>query len=1496
MKTASDSRYTKQGHAPKEAAISSPASYRSVPDRLDECARILRDKVTELRALARQRSERAAVEIWLLDNHSYVQFQIREARRSLPLSYVRKLPRLPERGGETRVYRITADLVAATTGAIDTDAMAHFATRLKHDHPLILAELWAFGPMLRLVLAERLVAVIQEGLENEEAVATVVQSFHNLESVSWREFVESVSSLEEILRRDPAGVYPQMDFPTRDSYRHAAEQIAKLARKPEDEVAKLALAMAQTACSDGTSDESPRFVDQRKHVGYYLVGNGKKDFRNAAGCRITLRSAFALFGRAYVQPLYFGFVAIVTALLLAGFLWLFGFHEWWILAVLLIPASQAALEIANLVASRLVVPKVLPTMDFSDGIPEDCQTMVVVPTLLLSAANAEKLLGDLEIRYLANRDVNLYFALLTDYADAAGPHTDKDEPVLEVCSQGVQRLNARYGRGDSGPFFLFHRPRHWNPQEGSWMGYERKRGKLNDFNDVLMGHSNRFEIIVGDMSVLLRIRYVITLDTDSQLPRDTARKMVASMAHPLNRPVLDPKTNTVTSGYAVIQPRVSVSMESSGRSRLAQIFSGQTGFDPYSTAVSDVYQDLFGRASFTGKGIYDLWAFETAVGKRFPENAILSHDLIEGEHARTGLLTSVEVIDDYPTTYQAFSKRKHRWVRGDWQIMPWLFSKVPGPNRERYGNPLPLLSRWKILDNLRRSLYEIFFFLALIAGWFILPSPGLWTVAVFALMLLPTYADMILTIVRAPERRLLSSFITNLATRLVLSHRDAALNLLFIPHQALMMCDSIIRTLVRQRSRRKMLEWETMAQSELAGVKVSMVEKYLTISAGFALVLLGLLSWYSPVFNLAIALSALWVATPVIVSWLNAPPAKPAALSEGDRGFLRDTALRTWRFFRDYSTPESNWLAPDNVQQDPPLVANQISPTNLGLLLTASLSAHDFGYLTQDELGTRLNRIFETMTRMERYRGNFYNWYNTLTLSPMPPVFVSTVDSGNLASSLCTVRQGCLEILKKPLITDDALAGLHDHTVHLREMLPNGSKNIAVMRLIAALLHQLESKPLDLFFWEGILTEAQETTRHIAEKMEMICWQLEQQEDRHRAGELRYWQKALSERVDAAVVQLGRLAPWLATPLEPEFRVNMRDASLAPIFVELGRVHDLGGLPDAYDRIENLIHERLEGATPLYSKLRWTLEELLVRRLPDARVYAGELNQSLTMAAAQAQSFFEEMEFAFLFQSQRKVMRVGHDVASDKGDDFYYDLLASEARTAVFIAIAKGDIPRESWFHLGRKLTAYRNHRTLVSWSGTMFEYLMPLLHMRRYENTLLDQSLREAVKAQQTFARERRIPWGISEAAFAARDSRMQYQYHAFGIPALCARADISDEVVVAPYATMLALMIDPAAATANLRQLASKGALDDQYGFFESIDYSRSIGINKSEPQIIRSFMVHHQGMGLLAINNAVLNGRMQERFHLDPAVQATEYLLQERMPALMEMIEEEPQTAAA
>ncbi len=1435
-------------------------------ERILKCDRTLRKCVE---AFAQQQGGGHSAGAWAIDNYPDLHAALRDIRQAIPPRYYGLLPVIDEAGPiETpRIEAAATSFVSFACGEFDGAAFKAFLDAYQDAQRLTLAELWAAIHFVRFALIERVMNELRHATVTEEAVRAPINSLRGLERFTWKDAVEDLSVVNRILRDDPSGDYPRVDFATRDLYRHEIEKCARRSAKNDEDPALAEERAANEAVSLAGRAEGPR----RRHAGYWLVGQGREEWQRVCGYRHR-----GLHARRFIlrhpNLCYLACAALLTAAIVAAagaiiqpqpLLWLL---------LLVLPALHVALAILNPIVTFTLPPKRLPQFDFSDGVPDEFRTFVVVPTLLLSKQNIENLLENLEIHYLANRDPNILFALLTDFPDAAEREVANDR-LIENCVRGIERLNRRYRSARHSPFYLFHRAREWNPSEGKWMGRERKRGKLNDFNEYLLGRADAFQTKVGDLTAARGVRFVITLDSDTQLPRDTARKMIGAMAHPLNRPALDPETKIVNEGYGLLQPRVGVSIQSSVRSRLARIYSGQVGYDPYATAISDVYMDLYGRASFTGKGIYDVEAFEAAAG-RFPDNTLLSHDLIEGEHVRVGLITGQEVIDDFPARYEAFCKRKHRWVRGDWQIVRWLLPSVPGRDGRPEPNSLPLVSRWKIFDNLRRSVMEPSVLLMFLAGWIFLPECGFaWSIVGLALFVLPVWFDLIVAAIRIPPPRFIKPYFREVAYRFARGHLDALLTLVFLPQQALLMMDAISRTLVRQFITHKhLLEWESMAQVEAGKSSgTSLPNLYLAASPVLALGVMLLIPANESWSNIAFALLELWLVSPLVALWLDSNPGTSTGLSEHDNTFLRDIALRTWRYFADYATAENNWLAPDNVQEHPPLVALRTSPTNIGLQLNAYSSALDLGFITHEEFASSCVLTLATLARMDKSQGHLLNWYDIRTLAPLEPRFISAVDSGNLAASFVVLKQHALEAPRDKLISPVALEGIRDHVLRVRDEAIVQGRGHSVLRAIDGLLRQLAVDPTDLFFWEGLLSEAMASSERLRAMVED-----------HESEEVRYWAARLAERIRAQLDALCHFAPWLCEPIERELRFSFTDPTLQPLLNLMRQVPALADIPARLAEVKAGIHARLASPEPLHKLTRQALEDLL-ELIDGAAIRATALLASWKKTAAIAHQWVEQMEFAFLFDEKSNLLRIGCG-ADGCLEDSSYDLLASEARTAVLLGIARGDMPREAWFHLGRKLVQFRGQHCLVSWSGTMFEYLMPNLFMRTWDGTLLHESSKSVVKIQRMWARERGIPWGISESAWNGRDSALNYQYHAFGIPVVAARRDFTDRLVIAPYATALALMTDPAASVANARALAARGALG-RYGFHEAIDFTGSRRFGRRDDNVlVKAYMAHHQGMSLLAIDSVISKQPIQRRFHADPLIQAVEYLLQERVPTLL------------
>ena len=1239
------------------------------------------------RGLVRELVARAATEedrenaAWVLDNFRLIFGSEREVRGFA--ANLHEFPVVVDRDGhETPRVRIVARGYLLTTGFVFTETdLTAFVDGYQSVAELVMDEIWVLKQALELALIDRLT----ESAPPEWP--TLIASLRKVGETPWKELFEAASSVNRVLMAEPSGWFPRMDYESRDRYRRALAQMAKYSSQTELEVAHTAIGL----CSQVEAG------DRRAHVGYYLIDRGRPELEAAIGYRPRFLARIQRRLLRYPTVFYLCGIELLTIAIVCLILSRSGSLKpaYVALFFLALPATQAAADFMNNLAAFLAPPRVLPKLDFSEGIPGDCVTMVAVPTLLLSEAQVRDLALDLEIRFLANRDPNLYFALLTDPPDSDRPQ-DEHDALVGLCARLIEGLNTRYRSYGQSPFFLFHRHRIYNESEGRWMGWERKRGKLLDLNRLLRGGFDAFPVKVGDLKVLHSVKYIITLDTDTQLPRDSAARLVGAIAHPLNRAVVDPKGGMVVEGYGILQPRIGISVQSATRSRLAALYSGQTGFDIYTRAISDVYQDLFGEGIFTGKGIYDVDALRAVLERRFPDNALLSHDLIEGAYARAALVSDIELIDDYPSHFSAYSRRKHRWVRGDWQIMRWTRARVPDYYGRMIPNPITLISQWKILDNLRRSLLEPGLILLLLSGWLWLPGrPAYWTAATVLMWFVPVFSGLFFSLLRMPRKlRALPAWASESAQ----SFRDSALitvcSLIFLLHQALVSMDAVVRALLRILvTRKKMLEWETAAEAEAAVRPKSTVDIYLEWTPAISVALATLVWLVRPeALPVAIPLLLLWALSRGFSGWLNRRPrASHSHLSVDDVQLLRESADRIWRFFRDWSSPTTNWLIPDSVRDDG-AVELRLSPTNLGMLLNARIAAVHLGVLPLAEFVFETRQTLDQVDRLPKYRGHVYNWIDIHSLTTLAPRFISTVDSGNLAVSLWTLKQAAL------------------------------------------------------------------------------CF----------AGEL-----------------------------------------------------------------------------------------------PVKRGLTKEMGAELRAIADQCHRLVRDMDFRFLYQPRKKSLSIGYDVTTGKLEAASYNLLASEARMASFVAIAKGDIPQESWFRLGRTHTLFRGEPVLLSWSGTMFEYLMPALWMRHHADTIMDRSMRTAVQSQREYGRKRGIPWGISESAFVSTSGEEGYGYHAFGIPDLALRRTDTHQLVISPYSTFLAAVVDPAEAVTNLRQMQEFG-WSGRYGFYEAISYTQT------GAEAVRMWMAHHQGMSLLAIVNLLFDNPLRQYFHAEPQVLATELLLHERVPA--------------
>ena len=1294
------------------------------------------------------------------------------------------------------------------------------------------------------------------------SISNSIGSLRFLSAMDWRQFVDTMSAVEQTLREDPAGIYDRMDFATRDRYRHVVEKIAKKSELSELEVACKAIGMAK----QGASEENGN--DRATHVGFYLIDKGLSKLEECSKVRSTVMDKLRRTGRRFPLFFYLGTIFLLTCIFAAGVLNVTRFQGMggplflFIAALSLLSVCQLSIALVNLFAIRLAVPHRLPRMDFSTGIPPESSTLVVVPTMLTSAENICHITEALEVRFLANRDENLRFGLLTDFRDAPEESLAGDKSLLLLVRQKIESLNERYSvKGDI--FYLFHRPRQWNQQERIWMGYERKRGKLAELNLLLRGGSGSgFSLIVGNTEILSKVKYVITLDTDTELPRDSAWQLVGAMMHPLNSPHYDADSGRIVSGYGILQPRVSVSLPGANKSRYARMWGSEAGIDPYTRVVSDVYQDLFGEGSYIGKGIYDVDAFEQVLKERFPENRILSHDLIEGCYVRSGFISDIQLYEEYPTSYSADVSRRRRWIRGDWQILRWLLPAVPGSNSHSRSNPLSSLSRWKIFDNLRRSLAPLALSLLLLLGWTVLSSPWFCTALVIAIVFIPSLITSIMELIKKPVDVLTRQHLAGASRSIGRGFIQAVFTLICLPYEALFSGAAIMHTLWRMLvSGRGLLDWNPSGDADQTSrTDLSGAYRNMWIAPAIAIATASYLVHARPLaLPVALPVLTLWFVSPLITWWISTPlTLRRARLAENQITFLRKLTRRTWSFFETFVGPDDHWLPPDNYQEDHlGVVAHRTSPTNMGLALLSDLSACDFGYISVGQLMNRTSKTLRTMNELERYRGHFYNWYDTKSLKPLLPMYVSSVDSGNLAACLLTLRAGLLALPDEKLLGRRLFDGIADTAMILMDV--SGDRIPAELAQLRRDMESIRSSPPDETLW---------AVRERLSRMAMSAGEVARCFEAAPDSEAAWWSRSLKEQCRVAIDEMTVLAPWVQPlPLE-------KILDVFPYLREIPSLRQLAGLD--HDMLPLIGERRRLCVTPKEKQQLEKLRGLII----ESSLRARERIALIENLARNSGELAGNMEYAFLYDRTRHLLSIGYNVSEGRIDGSYYDLLASEARLSSFVAIAQGQIPQESWFAMGRLLTISGGETVLLSWSGSMFEYLMPLLVMPTYEQTLLDQTCKTAVARQIDYGKKRGVPWGISESSYNMIDSHLNYQYKAFGVPGLGLNRGLAGDLVIAPYASVLALMVAPEEACRNLENMASQG-FQGKYGFYDAIDYTPTHLPRGQSNAVIRSFMAHHQGMSLLSLAYLLLDRPMQKRFESDPMFQATVLLLQERMP---------------
>ncbi|WP_165354816.1 GH36-type glycosyl hydrolase domain-containing protein [Tropicimonas sp. IMCC6043] len=1454
----------------------------SLRQRLDDNATALRaTRNACLSELAAGRSVVPAAQ-WMVDNFHRVEAQVRDCRTDLPPSYYKLLPKLAQGPfhGYPRVFELIWAFVAHTDSHLDAPALSRFLRAYQQVQPLTIGELWAVPITLRLVLlenlrrladqikfghrmrlnadalADRLLSSAQTGssitadigaserlseifaaqlakrLRDCDPVTTpaigwledrlieqgsnvdlavrhaqerqgasnvtvrnVITSMRTIAETDWPELFESVSLVDTKLREHPG--FSAMDFASRNLYRNALEDLARHSDYSELDLAERVLATAMAAPEADGGRVSDAEILRRSDPGWHLLAEGREAFerqigyRNRGWNRLRFRPGL---------PGYLGSILCVILGLLALSAWslvaLSGPSvSWTVLALWLIAAVIPASAVAQLLVDTIVawaVPATsLPGLALESGVPASLRTLVVVPTMLTNAADLNEQLEGLEVHYLSGAHGDVTFAILTDGLDAPEKHMPEDSPLIALIDVEVARLNQLYGAGPAGERFLhLHRDRRYNATEQVWMGWERKRGKLHELNRLLLGAADtNYRTADGHApAVPPGVRYVLTLDSDTRMPRDAALRLIGKMAHPLNQPILDTTLRRVSAGHAILQPRITPALPPERHGTAFQrATSGPGGMDPYAAAASDIYQDLFGEGSFTGKGIYDVDVFQAAMTGRVPENTLLSHDLLEGIFARAGLVSDVELIESFPDRQDLAARRIHRWCRGDWQLLPWLGRK----------GGLGALGRVKVLDTLRRSLLAPVTLILLTLGW-LMPGPAalLATAVALVAMSLPAFLHAALSAVPHQRRLHMGNHLRLMQEDLSLAVLQTGLAVSFLADAAWRALDAIARTLWRLTvSRRHLLEWTTAASAS-AAPRPDLQGFFRAMAPGIMLGLsaTGLAGLSAPgALPLILPFAALWLAAPLIAFRVSQPSrAQPdAALTPQDAQNLRLIARRTWHYFETFVTPEDSHLPPDNFQEQPhPTLAHRTSPTNIGLYLLATVTARDLGWIGLRQAASRITATLGTMETLPRVKGHFYNWYDTRDGRVLDPPYISSVDSGNLAGHLIALANACEEWASRPgPATHQRSQGLAD-----------------LLDLVERDAERLKA-PLD-----DSCSEAIGSLRDGLKQAE-VNWPFLQR---------------LAAKAESAA------PPLAAMP------------SHAPQWLSLLR----DGLAEAATDAASSEADHAALAAQL-------------RRL-------GALARRLAM----------DMDFGFLLDPERKLLSIGYSVHENSLDPSCYDLLASEARLASLFAIAKQDLPQRHWFRLGRTVTAARGGAVLVSWAGSMFEYLMPGLVMREPEGGQLGRTCRLIVEGQIAYGRAQGVPWGISESGFNARDVQFNYQYSTFGVPGLGLKRGLAEDLVIAPYATGLAAMLDPGAARRNYEDLEAIGGLGT-CGFYEALDFTPDRVLPGSRVAVVQSYMAHHQGMTIVAIANALTGGMMRQRFHHEPMVHAAELLLQEKLP---------------
>ena len=1311
---------------------------------------------------------------WLLDNYYVIEETYKTIKKELSLKkYVNFVGiQNGEYEGFARIYVLAAEIVGYTDGRLDSDKLKSFLNAYQNKKTLGMEEIWNISAFLNISLIEKIrnvcdkvyfvqiqkykvESIIERLVENKQdqdlvykrniessklpfskepfieylsyrlngygkkslpylkileeqvektgttiseiikkehfdialkklSIGNCIKSIKDIQRINFTAIFEKINGVEEILKKDPAKVYSKMTYKTKEYYRNKIKELSKKLEISEIYITSKALELANKNKED----------KKKSHIGYYIIDKGLTDLKK----ELNIKESF-LNNTKQREKLYIGSIIGLTSFftLLATTLFINTTGNL-ILSILFlifsfIPISEIVTKIIQYILSKTVKPKLIPKIDFTDGIPKEYSTMVIMPTILKSKENVQEYLEKLEVYYLANKSENIYFTLLGDCSTSSKEKEKYDEEIIKAGKEKIEKLNKKYGENI---FNFIYRKRLWNSKENNFLGWERKRGLITEFNQFLLDKTeNTFKYNSLENKELPSVKYIITLDSDTNLVLDTAKELIGAMAHILNIPVINEKRNVVVEGHALMQPRIGIDIDSSRKTLFTKIYAGMGGIDAYSGAISDIYQDNFGEGTFTGKGIYDLQVFNKVLENVIPENTVLSHDLLEGIYTRCALVTDVILLDGYPTKFNSYITRLSRWIRGDWQIISWLKNAVEDKKQNKIENPIGELGKFKILDNLRRSLLEITQIASLII---ILFSNSLNSTSLYLIIFLSIFIDLIIellnTIIFKKEGVIKQASFENKLPGLKLSVVRSVINFSSIIYKAIISLKAICITLYRVlKTKDHLLEWTTAEEAEQMSkenIGCFFKEMWINVLSGFILFIVSLFSLNIFMF----AISILWMIAPCICCIISKKIEKPnlyKSLSYGEQQEILDIAKFTWKYFEDYLNTQNNFLPPDNYQESRTIkTVDRTSSTNIGLGLISIISAYDLKFIELDKALFLIQKMLETICKLPKWNGHLYNWYNIKTLVPLRPGYISTVDSGNFIGYLITLKTFLLEIEDKEI-------------------------------------------------------------------------------------------------------------------------------------------------KDKY-----LIDANLEYIDKLIS----------------------------------------DTDFSKLYNNEISLFSIGFNIEENKLTDSYYDLLASEARQASLVAIAKKDVPAKHWNRLCKTLTTIDGKKGLVSWSGTAFEYLMPNINIKKYSGSLLDESCKFMIMSQKKYCNKLQIPWGISEAAFNLKDLNSNYQYKAFGIPWLGLKRGLADDIVVSSYGSILAITEEPKEVLKNIN-LLKKYNMYGKYGLYESIDFTPERLGNNKKYEVVKTYMAHHQGLILLSINNLVNNNILQERFHKNPEIKSVDILLQEKLP---------------